>query len=204
MNHAAIEYANPTARAIERMKTILFRPFDLGKWFAIGFTAWLATLLDGGCSSSSDFGISDGFGSNGDVNIDGMDDVRDMAGSAIDSVRDQMSWIVPVVLVVVLVVATIVIALLWVSSRGKFMFLDNVVHNRALVTQPWSEMRSRGNSLFWWRLIFNIAVTAVFLILIGVPGYFLFTTFDETNMQPQWIAGLVGATTAVACWFRQK
>ena len=193
MNHAAIEYVNPTARAMERMKSILFRPFDLGKWFAIGFTAWLATLLDGGCSS----GGSGGSDSTGDFSIDSVDDLRDMAGSAIDGLRDQMAWLVPVVIVLVVVVTAIMIALLWVSSRGKFMFIDNVVHNRALVKQPWHEMRSRGNSLFWWRLFFHIAVVAILVVIIGVPGYFLLNTYDQFNMQPQWIAGLVGATTAI-------
>jgi len=33
-------------------------------------------------------------------------------------------------------------------SRGKFMFLDNVVHDRAEVSQPWQDFRRLGNSLF--------------------------------------------------------
>ena len=198
MNPEGIEYVQPTARAMERMKNTLFRPFDLGKWFALGFTAWLATLLEGGCSSSGgNVNMAGGNDTNGGPSIDGWSDIQDMAGSAMDSIRDQLSWIIPVAIVIVLIVAAVVVALLWVSSRGKFMFLDNVVHNRALVTQPWHEMRTLGNSLFWWRLIFSCIVIALMLILIGVPGYFLLSTFDETNMRPPWIAGLVGATTAI-------
>ena len=34
--------------AIEKTKQILFIPFDLEKWFAIGFCVWLATLSQGG------------------------------------------------------------------------------------------------------------------------------------------------------------
>ncbi len=37
-----ISVVDPVIPAIERVKTILFRPFDLGKWFVIGFCAWLA------------------------------------------------------------------------------------------------------------------------------------------------------------------
>jgi hypothetical protein len=33
---------------LERVKRVLFQPFDLGKWFIIGFCAWLAFLGDGG------------------------------------------------------------------------------------------------------------------------------------------------------------
>ena len=48
MNAMPIEYVEPFARAWNRMKDLLFRPFDLGRWLAIGFTAWLATLTEGG------------------------------------------------------------------------------------------------------------------------------------------------------------
>ena len=39
-----ISFTNPYNRAWLRMKSALFGPLDLGKWFALGFTAWLAQL----------------------------------------------------------------------------------------------------------------------------------------------------------------
>ena len=36
------------SQAIDRRKRLLFRPFDLGKWFTIGFCAWLAQLGEAG------------------------------------------------------------------------------------------------------------------------------------------------------------
>ena len=50
MGNNRIEFIAPTKRAYEGMKCILFRPFDMGKWFILGFTAWLATLFEGGGS----------------------------------------------------------------------------------------------------------------------------------------------------------
>ena len=41
---ANVSVTLPISPAIERVKLLLFRPFDLGKWFAVGFCAWLATL----------------------------------------------------------------------------------------------------------------------------------------------------------------
>ena len=32
-----ISVAEPVSPALERVKLVLFRPFDLGKWFVIGF-----------------------------------------------------------------------------------------------------------------------------------------------------------------------
>ena len=43
-----VSVIDPIGPAFEKVKTILFRPFDLGKWFIIGFCAWLARLGEGG------------------------------------------------------------------------------------------------------------------------------------------------------------
>ena len=42
-----IEIFKPFGDAYELMKTILFRPFDLKKWFVIGFAAFLAHIGSG-------------------------------------------------------------------------------------------------------------------------------------------------------------
>jgi len=53
---------------------------------------------------------------------------------------------------------------MWLSSRGMFMFLDNVVYNRSLIEKPWREFKTRGDSLFLWRLVFGVIT---FFISIG-------------------------------------
>lgn len=58
-------------------------------------------------------------------------------------------------IIFVIVIGIIVgILLTWLSSRGKFMFLDNVVTDRAEVVKPWSQYKRLVNSLFLWRLGF--------------------------------------------------
>src|SRR5688500_14349967 len=44
----AISITDPIERAIKRAKLITFGPFNLGKWFTLGFIAFLATLDEGG------------------------------------------------------------------------------------------------------------------------------------------------------------
>jgi hypothetical protein len=44
------------------------------------------------------------------------------------------------------------------------MFLDNVIHDRALVTKPWYEYRAEGNSLFLWKFFFGLLVFAIILV----------------------------------------
>ena len=50
-----IEIFKPFGEAFELMKKILFQPFDLKKWFIIGFAAWLANLGRGGGSFNYQF-----------------------------------------------------------------------------------------------------------------------------------------------------
>ena len=39
-----VSVIDPISQAIDWVKIMLFKPFDLGKWFVIGFCAWLAYL----------------------------------------------------------------------------------------------------------------------------------------------------------------
>ncbi|MCK7483486.1 MAG: hypothetical protein M0C28_45465 [Candidatus Moduliflexus flocculans] len=41
-----IQFMEPLNRAWNRMKIALFKPFDLHKWFVIGFNAFLAGMMD--------------------------------------------------------------------------------------------------------------------------------------------------------------
>src|ERR1700724_1438811 len=45
---AKIELIKPFEEAFRLMKQILFQPFELKKWFVIGFAAWLAQIGAGG------------------------------------------------------------------------------------------------------------------------------------------------------------
>lgn len=162
MTTGSVEITRPSSRAFEGMKRILFRPFDIGKWFVLGFTAWVAGFMEGGCS---------GGGGGGSVNTSrtvtgDRDTVSRTIHEGTDWVRENWEVVFGVGAVVVLIGFAVFLALLWLSSRGKFMFLDNVVHDRAEVTAPWNDFRAEGNSLFWWRLGFMLVSGAV-IVLIG-------------------------------------
>ncbi|MBN2242995.1 MAG: hypothetical protein JW793_09925 [Acidobacteria bacterium] len=146
-----IEYFIPLSKAWQRMVQALFKPFDIGKWFALGFTAFLAHLLDGGFSG----GWPPGNFRSGDAA--NLPDIGRIAASVSDWIQSH-PLLTAAILIAVIVFIGIVIVLTWLSSRGAFMFLDNVVHNRALVIRPWREYKSRGNSLFLWRIAFGVVV----------------------------------------------
>ena len=47
-NPQRISVIDPIGPAIEHVRLMLFKPFDLSKWLTIGFCAWLAQLGHGG------------------------------------------------------------------------------------------------------------------------------------------------------------
>ncbi|MFH1196159.1 MAG: hypothetical protein V1720_10625 [bacterium] len=147
------------------MKIILFKPFDIGKWFALGFTAFLAELIDtpGGGGGGGKFNLKD--------NEFNWSDIYNFPAEVMEWLTENPFWMA--VIIAGIVVAIILYVLFtWLSSRGMFMFLDNVVHNRSLIEKPWREYKIQGNSLFLWRLAFGIIS---FIIFIGflVAAFFI-------------------------------
>ena len=58
-----ISMFDPLDQAFRRTKWILFQPFDLAKWFILGFCAWLAYLGEG--YANFNFNAPGNFGNNG-------------------------------------------------------------------------------------------------------------------------------------------
>lgn len=155
-----ITYIQPLSRAWGRMKKALFKPFDLGKWFALGFTAFLAGLADW------DDGGGGGGGSKGGGrgHVD-FEDVLDFPFVAWDWLLDHPGWFTLIIFGLLFSIALAVL-LTWLSSRGKFMFLDNVIHDHSNITKPWYQFRELGNSLFIWRLCFGFICISLFILFL--------------------------------------
>jgi hypothetical protein len=146
-----VQFMEPFNRAWRRMTFALFKPFDLHKWFVVGFNAFLAGLLDGtGGSGGSKFQKDSDFGA-----------FIHFPAVAWAWLTDHPGWAMAI-LFGVLVAIAVVVTLYWVSSRGVFMFMSNVVHDRVEIAKPWRDYQSEGNSLFVWRLLFGVFSLVVF------------------------------------------
>ena len=152
----SLSVSESLSRAFERTRKLLFQPFDLTKWLTLGLVAFLAHLGEGGGSLPS---------------LGGSDSRRGFR-QLVEFIEDNLTPIIAVGVVVLLIALALGILITWVSSRGKFMFLDAVVHDRAAVVEPWQRFASAGNNLFWFR--FWLALLG--LITVGGPilaGVFL-------------------------------
>ena len=168
-----IRYFDVFSKGWDRMKQSLFsKPFNLDKWFAVGFTAFLANLVSG----SSGGGGGSSFRNNykDDFNID---EIFTFPQTAYDWLGIHQWWFWLIIFIAVLVIA-IVVVLTWLSSRGQFMFLYNVVNDKADVKLPWNEYKKEGDSLFVWRLVYGIIVFFVFAFMIIYGFIFAMNIFS--------------------------
>jgi len=154
-----VEYLLPLSRGWNRMKKALFEPVDLRKWFIVGFTSFLAGLTEwhGGAQSKWTRRF-DGHG---------WENLFRFPSEAREWLADNPFW-AALILAGIAAMAILAVLMTWLSSRGNFMFLDNVAHNRMRIAEPWHEHRPLGNSLFVWRLAFGFAGFAV------IGGYLIY------------------------------
>lgn len=186
MERPNIGFTVPTSISWWRMKQILFNPFDIGKWFVLGFTAWLATLVEANSGGG-------GSGGTGDLSDAGNElEVEEVINEGFSWVQENIEVVFGVGAVIAAIVIVVVVLLTWVQSRGKLMFLDNVINNRALVGQPWKEYRSEGNSLFIWTLLFSFIVFLIIGAVGGGGGLIIYKELSVNDME--WTGAAIGSS----------
>jgi ABC-type Fe3+ transport system permease subunit len=162
-----IEIFKPFGEAFELMKKILFQPFELKKWLVIGFAAWLANLGAGG-------------GGIGDFNYpDNRREAVQKFNETIGQIPQPL--LITGICVLICVVLLLIVLFAWLRARGRFIFVDCVVHNRAAIVEPWKEFRAEANSFF----LFSLLVVLVVVPVIVIAGLVLIVPFipgrDQTE-----------------------
>ena len=153
-----IEIFEPFGAALELMKRILFQPFDFTKWLVIGFAAFL--------SGSWGSGFQFRFPSGGNWNF------KSTSFNHAPISESLPTWLVPFIFVIVALIIVIAFVFVWISARGRFIFLDCVVKNRGEIVAPWNEYRREGNSFFLFSLavmLLAMVVMAGLVLLFVVP-----------------------------------
>ncbi len=143
------------------MRYILFQPFDAGKWFVLGFCAFLAGLGGGGGPGGRPGGGGSGRGGGG-----GPD-----TAEIVSFVEGHLFTILFFAALGVLFVTGLVALITWLSSRGKFMFLHGVATNRPAVVEPWKRFKRPANSLFAFRFLLFLAAGVLFLGLAALAAF---------------------------------
>ena len=150
MNISAID---PITSAWNHMVRILFKPFEIKKWFVLGFCAFLAQ-----CGESGGSGGSGWPNSNSTTSFD--------EGKA--WVEANFSLVLTILISGIILAILIGLLVSWLSSRGKFMLLDGIVKNRGAIKEPWSEYKTEGNSLFLFSIVIGLLFLLTFSLIAGI------------------------------------
>jgi hypothetical protein len=160
-----IDFGRAFETAWQRMTIILFQPLDLGKWGLLGFNAFLALLAEGGVSFNNPIQTS-------------RQTTIQTAG-AIPQVLHQFkqltSWLqelpsdpwLMAYLCLGGALLVIWLVLTWVGCRGEFVFLDNIVRNRAALAVPWQRYARQGNIWFAFHMGLMVLTTLAVATTVG-------------------------------------
>ena len=168
-----IEYWAVLGRAWGRMKDLLFRPFDPVKWLVLAFCAWIAGLLDGRGGGGNGVRVGGGHGRGPGASVD-PENVLEGLRQALAAVRTGWEWVLGhwgatlVVFIGLPLLLALILTLLWLTSRFKLIYLDNLVRGRAEVAEPWRRLGKLGDSLFAFRVAFGFACLLVAGVLVAL------------------------------------
>ncbi|MBN2511829.1 MAG: hypothetical protein JXB18_02715 [Sedimentisphaerales bacterium] len=179
-----ISVIDPVNKAFEKTRLILFSPFDIGKWFALGFCAWLAFLGEGGGGSG---GGGDG---GGRPQFPSKHEVRHFFEA-------NMHWILPMALTIAVIILVITLGLLFLRCRGKFMFLNGVARNTDLIIQPWKDYAAQANSLFLFKLCVGL-LYMVCMIPIVIGWLVVLVPIIHAHEAGQLLAAAIGMICLLA------
>lgn len=158
VHRRSISLIRPLRPAWERMRLVLFRPFDVRKWLALGFCSWLAGL-SGGESGIRYYGNDK----------ESLHHVERALAHAGETAMQNLALTLSIAAIVVFLVVLVLVVLLWLGSRGEMMFLSGVVRNCGKVASPWREFRRESRTLFRFRLVLSgggMVLILLFLLLI--------------------------------------
>jgi len=157
--------------AWQHMARVLFKPFALKKWLALGFVSMLAW---GGSGGNFPSGGGD-WGSNNEP-------FPDMANAWDEAMR----WIVGHVLLLV-VAAALLIAIsmffAWLSAVLKGVYIEQLTVNPRAIREPFKRLTQLGTWYFAWEIALETVMIAVVGFLIVIPVAYAFMRTHSVALQ---------------------
>ncbi|HKY41130.1 MAG TPA: hypothetical protein VJN18_34590 [Polyangiaceae bacterium] len=171
MAGSAVDAISP---AVERSQQLLFRPFKADKWFALGFTVFMAQCAEGGGGGSMPNlpgpGRTGSPGGGGSPGLGFGAEFQRIFKEALQNFRDNLGLYLLIGAGVLLFGLAVGLFITWFSSRAKLMFVESVVHDRVDVSAQWSRFAELGFSLFKCRVALGLAVWLTGLGALAAGG----------------------------------
>lgn len=168
VQYGRIDCMGALEKAIEHTKFMLFRPFDLNKWIALGVIIFLSVLGTGGGGFS--FPNFQGPGGTGGQPPSSP---REAVEEARDFLSENLSEIIAIGAVVFLFILAISVLITWLGARGRLMFVRAVALDDSAIGVNWTEAGKLSASLFWFSILL-MALSWLFMLLVAALAVFLF------------------------------
>jgi hypothetical protein len=184
------------SEALELVRGRLF-PFRLDRWLPLGFVTFLDRCgRAGGGLNSGGSGRLPG----NDVGVDpGSPSVEEGIAQAKEWIGEHLVVIVAVAAIALVVIVTLVAVILWLNSRGVFMYADNVASGRFEVARPWREHADRAWSYFGWSFGLSLVSFLGVLALLVPIGFFAYSLFRHgAHAGP--ILGIIALGLLIVVW----
>jgi hypothetical protein len=155
-------------------------PIRVEKWLLLGVLAFLdqcgRSFRGGG--SGSGFGGHDGAGFDTGDGPGAPGELLPWLQRAAEWLSAHAALVALGVLAVVVLVSLVAAVVLWVNSRGVFLYLDGVVGGKPAIVRPWRQHAAAAQSYFGWSLGLTLSGLALVLFAAGllVTGVFAFAT----------------------------
>ena len=170
---------------------ILFRPFDLGKWFTIGFQRLPCRPFRGRKRLQRLLQLQplepeqqpDALGLV-PVPLEHPQPLHDAFrhGQRVDGLYAGLG--IFLIAIVAFFALGFILLIYWLGARGQFLFIDNVVRNRGAISWPWRAYARQGNDLFVFYLLWLLFVVALLVPFI-VGGFFLVQPYVRDHRWPE-------------------
>jgi hypothetical protein len=158
------------SRAIAQVRDQLF-PFRLERWLALGLVAFLDQC-----------GRTGGGGSGGNWSSPG-DNADESILRGADWVGEHILLVVVLAVIALVFIVAVTALVLWLNSRGTFMYIDNVATGRADIVRPWSQHARHANSYFTWKFALALAMLVIVILMI-VPVLFAIVSLARHGPHP--------------------
>lgn len=180
--------------AIDRTKQVLF-PLKPEKWFALGFTVFLAQCGESNYNSVQLPNLPLGGSGPTPGHSPGAApaaELQRMFDDVVRTVRGELAFYVTVAVLSFLVLVALSLFITWFSSRAKLMLVESVIWDRVALGQQWTSSAELGSSLFKCRLLFSVAGFLIATLAIGSAVVTGFSDFQSGNLfGPQALLGFL-------------
>lgn len=159
MAEAAPSAIDAAQNAIDHTRRQLF-PFRFDRWLVLGCVAFLDQCGRRGGTTGFNVPAPGWGGGTGTGTSDEVTRVLEWLGAHVVIVAAAAAAVLTLVIAFTALV-------LWLNSRGVFMYVDDVATGRADFERPWREHAGRAASYFVWSFALALATLVGFLVLLA-------------------------------------